>query len=327
MHVIVFNLRYANLLICVFFLSLFCRCQHCQKMYKCYECNKVLCYECYLKHDKEDHTFQSINDKLQLNKNIEVSTWIVDMKVVSDEILVIALHDMQILETYMYHGDSWHRNEIKVGGKPCNIAVMDIDNVVILLAQTRGKISSMKKVDIRTGQVVKLESVNTMSPVDFYESRCPFSYIRDRLYFGVNSGIKVTNMSGELDRKIDLEITPREICYDAESARIYCFDYSAEQIISIDREGHIINTFTNSSLKDPKSVTIDGDGNILILCKEEHNCFKVHRISEDGKSSDIIITLKQHKSYIYEFASICFHKEKDSIIIGLNSTVYFYNSK
>lgn len=313
----------------VFFLSLYCRCQHSEKMYRCCECNKVLCYECYLKHDKEDHTFQSINDQQQLNDNLKVSTGIVDMKVVSGEILVIAPHDKQILETYKKNGDSWLRKEIEVGAKPCNIAVMDIDNnVVILLTNNYGKIAGIQKVDIKRRLVSKLERVNTMSPVDFHELRCPFSCIRDQLYFGVNSGIKVTNMSGEFRMKIDLDIAPRDIYYYAEAARIYCFDYSANKIISIDRDGHIINTFTNSSLKDPKSVTIDGKGNILILCKEEHNCFKVHRISKDGKSSEIIITLQQHTSYRYDqFASIFFHKEKDSIIIGLNSTVYFYNPK
>ncbi|XP_071153192.1 uncharacterized protein [Mytilus edulis] len=302
-------------------------CHHCEKIYRCNECNKVLCNECFIKHDKPDLTFRSTNDKLQLNENFKVSTWIVDMKVVSGEIVVIALYNMRILETHMYHDGRWHRTEIKVGGIPCNIAVMDMDTVVILLTHTYEKIAGIQKVDIKREQVYTPELVNTMSPVDFYEWHCPFSYIIDQLYFGVNSGIKVTNMSGEFDRKIDLEITPRDICYDAEASLIYCFDSSEEKLISIEQKDEKSNTFTNFSLSCPKRVTIDGDGNILILCKEEPNCFKVNRISQDGKSSEIIITLKQHKSYYYKFASICFHKGKDAIIVGLNSNVYFYNSK
>ncbi|CAG2219262.1 unnamed protein product [Mytilus edulis] len=298
-------------------------------VYRCYECRNVLCEDCYLKHDKlsntKFHIFQSTNDEMLLNNKFEVSNSIFDMKALPGGLLVIALYLSDKLLTYSVSDKQ--RNEISVGGMTCGIAILDRNTVVVMLyTLLYDDVNSIAIVDIRQKQVIQHVDVRLYLPTYPY---IPMFYTDDQLYISSHSGITVMDMSGTIDRKIDLGFEPTDMCYDTKAARIYCIDYSEKILICIDRDGNTIFTFTDTGLTNAKRLTIDNEGYVLILCHEDYNVqnFKVYRISPDGKSGEVIITGKQNKSKRSYFSSICFQEESDEVVIGIGETVYTYKKK
>ncbi|VDI04496.1 Hypothetical predicted protein, partial [Mytilus galloprovincialis] len=283
-------------------------------VYRCYECSNVLCNDCCINHDKltdtEYHTFQSTNDKMLLNNKFEVSNRINDMKALPGGLLVIALFNRDKLLTYSVSDKQ--RNEISVGGLTNSIAMLDRNTVVVMLTRDYDVANSIAIVDIRQKQVIQHVDVTLDLPPYSY---IPMFYTDDQLYISSYSVITVMDMSGTIDREIDLGFEPRDMCYDTKAARIYCIDYSEKKLICIDRDGNTIFTFTDPGLTNPKRLTIDNEGYVLILCHEDYNVqnIKVYRISPDGKSGEVIITGKLSESKRMRSSSICFHEESDEV--------------
>ncbi|VDH96861.1 Hypothetical predicted protein [Mytilus galloprovincialis] len=299
-------------------------------VYRCYECSNVLCNDCCINHDKltntEYHIFQSTNDKMLLNNKFEVSNEINDMKALPGGLLVIALYDSDKLLTYSVSDKQ--RNEISVGGLTNNIAILDRNTVVVMLTGKYIVVDSIAIVDIRQKQVIQHVDVTLVLPTYSY---IPMFYTDDQLYISSRSVITVMDMSGTIDRKIDLGFRPTDMCYDTKAARIYCIDDSENKLICIDRDGNTIFTFTDTGLTNPKRLTIDNEGYVLILCRISYGGnFEIHRVSPDGKSGEVIITGKQLNSYFTSgkaLSSICFQEESDEVVIGINGTVYTYKKK
>ncbi|CAC5390825.1 unnamed protein product [Mytilus coruscus] len=184
-------------------------------------------------------------------------------------------------------------------------------------------VDSIGIVDIRQRQVIQHVDCTIYLPPYLF---CPMFYTDDQLYISNRSGITVMDMSGTIDRKIELGFEPRDMCYDTKAARIYCINESENKLICIDRDGNTIFTFTDTGLTNVKRLTIDNEGYVLILCHEDYNFknFKVHRISPDGKSGEVIITGKHNYMYTNIVSSICFQEESDKLVIGMKETVYTY---
>ncbi|XP_052093481.1 uncharacterized protein LOC127729668 isoform X1 [Mytilus californianus] len=303
------------------------KCHYCVKMpvYRCYECSNVLCDDCYLKHDKltkstKHHTIQSTNDNMLLNNKVEVSGDTADIKALPGGLLVFALYYSYKLLTYSVSDNQ--RNEITVGGRPRSIAILDRNTVVVLLSLTYRKVDSIEIVDIRQRQVIQHVDCTLDNPSYPF---CPMFYTDDQLYISNHSGITVMDMSGTIDRKIELGFTPKDMCYD-KAARIYCIDDSGNKLVCIDRDGNTIFTFTDTGLTNANRLTIDNEGYVLILCLDGiEKKIKVHRICPDGKSSEVIITGTY--KYTYGFSSFCFQEESDEVVIGIEETVYTYKKK
>ncbi|CAG2245400.1 unnamed protein product [Mytilus edulis] len=296
-------------------------------VYRCYECSNVLCNDCCINHDKltntKYHTFQSTNDKMLLNNKFEVSNEIFDMKALPGGLLVIALFRSDKLLTYSVSDKQ--RNEISVGGMTCGIAILDRNTVVVMLTHGYDVANSIAIVDIRQKQVIQHVDVTLGFPSYSY---IPMFYTDDQLYIS-RSGITVMDMSGTVDRKIDLGFRPTDMCYDTKAARIYCIDYSEKKLICIDRDGNTIFTFTDTGLTNAQRLTIDNEGYVLILCLISYGeNFEIHRVSPDGKSGEVIITGKQlNYNYFSDVSSICFQEESDEVVIGIKETVYTYKKK
>lgn len=294
-------------------------------VYRCYECRHVLCGECFLKHDElsntKHHTFQSTNNEMLLSNRFEVSDLIVDMKALPGGLLVFALRNSEWLLTYSFSDNQQY--EISLSRLPCSIEIVDKNTVVVLLANPYDKFYSIKIIDIRQSQVI--QHVDMTFDLPFYLF-CPMFFTHDQLYIRSQLGITVTNMSGKIDRKIDLGFEPSDICYDEKAASIFCINPLEKKLICIDRDGNRIFTIFDPSLKDAKRLTIDSYGYVLILCHEHSNVkyFEVQRISNDGKSSEVIVTGKQNETQGTNFTSICFQEESDEMAIGVNKIVYTY---
>lgn len=296
---------------------------------RCFDCSTVVCEECCLQHDTryKCHTVQSINDKLLLTKKIPFPHMIVDMKILPGGLLVIALNSREALLTHSMNKEEKH--EIRVGGIPCGIAKLDNQTVVVLLSNRSEEVDSIEIVDVRKRQVIQRNEVQLYIPP---RSFCPMFYIDDTLYINSISGITVTNVSRTINSDIDLGFSPRDMCYDTNAARIYCIDDSGKTLIYTERDANTIPVLTNPRLRDLKRLTIESEGDILMLCHENYEItsFNVQRINLDRNSSETIITGKTNttnKSSVgYKYSKICCDEESNSVVIGLGDTLYIYKT-
>ncbi|CAG2239431.1 unnamed protein product [Mytilus edulis] len=174
----------------------------------------------------------------------------IDMKALPGGLLVIALYNSDKLLTYSVSDKQ--RNEISVGGLTYSIAILDRNTVVVMLRDF-DVVHSIAIVDIRQRQVIQHVDVTLDLPPYSY---IPMFYTDDQLYISSHSGITVTDMSGTVDREIDLGFEPTDMCYDTKTARIYCIPNTREKLICIDRDGNTIFTFTDTGLTNPTRLTI-----------------------------------------------------------------------
>ncbi|CAC5417541.1 unnamed protein product [Mytilus coruscus] len=93
---------------------------------------------------------------------------------------------------------------------------------------------------------------------------CPCTSAMVALKFCVKTVPENTRTRTE-KRRIDLSFRPKDMCYDVDSQRIYCIDSNNSALNCIDRDGTIIFTFADPHWIKLKCLTIDTEGNVLVL--------------------------------------------------------------
>ncbi|CAG2212157.1 unnamed protein product [Mytilus edulis] len=110
---------------------------------------------------------------------------------------------------------------------------------------------------------------SAMIAIKFYVETVPENMVtrkKNELYIGNKYGIVVFDMSGSVKRRMTLSFTPCDKCYDVDSQRIYCIVREHSKLICIDKDGNDIFTFTNPNMTKVKDLTIDNEGNVVVLC-------------------------------------------------------------
>lgn len=131
-------------------------------------------------------------------------------------------------------------------------------------------------------------------------------------------------MSGIEKRRIPLTFIPDYMCYNVDSQRIYCISRDTNKLICIDSYGKVEFTVDNSNWAFPQSLTIDNEGNILQLYMtgDEYTGYVIEE-ADDGKSKRAFKPKLQFQM-IDQNCFICFHRLTNSVIIGVDKTVYIY---
>ncbi|CAG2219273.1 unnamed protein product [Mytilus edulis] len=161
-------------------------------VYKCYDCNQVLCEDCSKRHDDEikfqSHSMQPINDKFILKSKFILKILVVDIKCLSNGLLIVIGHsgfinDCRILKIYV-NGEQRHVTHLEKN--PKTMVVVDQNTVAV---DING--SSIALVDIQQNHVQYIRNI---------ARRCTrsFMYIENEFYFGDKYGIVVIDMSGSV---------------------------------------------------------------------------------------------------------------------------------
>ncbi|CAC5373147.1 unnamed protein product [Mytilus coruscus] len=199
---------------------------------------------------------------------------------------------------------------------PKRMVVVDQNTVAVFLIN-----NSVAIVDIQQNHVKYLRDIAKN------QSLGSFICIENQFYVGDELGITVIDMSGDINRRIKLSFVPHEMCYDVNSQRVYCINSDYSKLIGIDRDGTIIFTFADPNWTKLKSLTIDNDGNVLVLrTNAVHDLGSVIKVDSNGKTSDVVITNIQLSEFNLN-SCICFHHSTNSVVIGVHSTVYIYKKK
>ncbi|VDI57799.1 Hypothetical predicted protein, partial [Mytilus galloprovincialis] len=134
--------------------------------------------------------------------------------------------------------------------------------------------------------------------------------------------IKVVDSSETEQRGIKLSFTPYDMCYDVQSQRIYCIDYKNRKLNCIDRDGNIIFSFADTNVTNLHRITIDNDGNVLVLCiKRGDSLDCVIKVNSGGKLSEVVITNIEMPDI---FSCMSFHRLTNTVVIGVDTYVYIY---
>ncbi|CAG2227946.1 unnamed protein product [Mytilus edulis] len=295
-------------------------------VYKCYDCNQVLCRDCSRKHGNTEkystHLMQLISDSFILNFKFSLEDdvyglqFINDIKCLPDGEVVAAVYNKGKLELLVFSISGKQRHVIQLDNIPRKMDVVDKNTVAVLLEKDIVAI-----IDIQQNHVQYIR--NIAMP---YGLGTSFIYIENEFYIDEAFGIVVIDMSGSVKRCITLSFKPYDMCYDVKSQHIYCIDSKCGQLICIDRDGTNIFTFTAPSMTNLTDLTIDNEGNVLVLCRNEddNSRYSVIKVDSNGEKSEVVITnintslLDPH---------ICYDHLTNSVVIGLDNKVYIYKKK
>lgn len=292
------------------------RCNYCENIsvYSCYSCNTFLCIDCPKVHNEKNnyqrHALKSLSEGFRLN----------DTSIVEDDSIkdILCLHSGEVVAafnktvvTFSVSGQQINVIELEKG--PWRMDVIDTNTVAVLLNN-----NSVAIVDFQQTRVKYIRDI---------EIKCTkgsFLYTENQFYVGDGLGITVIDMSGNTKRWIPLSFIPYNMCYNVDSQRIYCISRDTNKLICIDRYGKIEFKFDNSIWAIPQSLTIDNEGNILQLYMngDDHTGYVIE-IAANGKSKGAFMKKLQFPM-IDQNCFICFHSLTNSVVIGVDKTVYIY---
>ncbi|VDI26335.1 Hypothetical predicted protein [Mytilus galloprovincialis] len=288
-------------------------------VYKCYDCKKVLCKDCSTKHNDDTklhhHLMQLMSDKFILNCKFSLKEFVTckrtltDIEYLPSGLLIVAVErfpsELQICSV-----SGKQKHAIYLNNYPRKIDVVDKNTVAVSLTN-----KSIAIVDIQQHHICGT-AINLIQD--------SFIYIENQFYVANRLGIDVIDMSGDVKRRIDLSFTPYDMCYDVDSQRIYCMDSS--KLICIDRDGNDIFTLVDPNWTELRDLTIDNEGNVLVLQRNAGRGLGcVIKVDPNGKSNEVLIT----NIHLPMFTStrISFHRLTNSVVIGVDDTVYIYKKK
>lgn len=304
------------------------RCNFCANIsvYTCYDCNIDLCQNCAGQHREKSkcHCMQLIRDSYTLNSHFRVNEKenclsdireITYIKCLPNGLIIVIVHESYTkseIMTFNVNGNL--KLVIPLDEFVTGMDVVDKNTVAVSLKHIKFAI-----VDIKLNQVQYIDVSYTMQ---YRLGSC--IYIENKLYIGDASCIKVIDMSGNLHKCIDLGFNPHYMCYDDSSQRIYCIDRDSSELFCIDREGTIIFTFVDPNWTNLKGITMDNEGNVLVLRQNVSNgvgC--VIKVYSNGKSCDVVISNMRVDS---SESIICFHHLTNSVlvVIGEQNTIHIY---
>ncbi|VDI57798.1 Hypothetical predicted protein [Mytilus galloprovincialis] len=286
-------------------------------VYKCYDCNLVLCEDCSRRHCNENkyqsHSMQLISDSFILNHKFCVENEIIsDIKYLPSRELILAFYITPNIMILSVSGKQ--RHVVHLEDYPRMMHLVDKNNVAVSLQNKNVNI-----VGIQKRVVPYVENIAINYKVD------SFIYIENRFFIGDEFGIVVLDMSGSVQRHIPLSFTPCDMCYDVDSQHIYCIESENSQLICIARDGTIVFTYTDPSMTNLNDVTMDNEGNVLVLCrKKDDNSGYVLKVDSSGKKSEVVITNINTSPFD---SRICYDHLTNSVVIGVRDTVYNYKRK
>ncbi|CAC5379377.1 unnamed protein product [Mytilus coruscus] len=291
-------------------------------VYNCYDCNKVLCEDCSRKHNDENkyqsHLMQLISDsfilncKFSLDPNSPYYRSISDIKCLPNGEVVVAVLGQPEVMTFSVSGK--RRHVIILEECVWKMDVLDKNTVAGFL-----KNHSVAIVDIQQNHVQYVRGTAEGCRIG------SLIYIENQFYVVNTLGIIVIDMSGSVKRRIKLSFTPYVMCYAGDSQRIYCINSDNSELICIDRDGTIVFTFTDPSMTNLKTLTIDNEGNVFVLCRKgDDNSGYVIKVDSNDKSSEVVITNIKMSTYR---SCICFHSLTNSVVIGEDDKVNVYKKR
>ncbi|VDI65033.1 Hypothetical predicted protein [Mytilus galloprovincialis] len=289
-------------------------------VYKCFDCNKDVCKDCSRKHhDKyrdEDliHSVQLIRDSFIMNCKFRLQSLLRDIQCLPNgEVVAAALLSSELF-IFSVSGKLRHVIQLKVNSMM--MTVMDKSTVALLLK----KINSIAIVDIQQNHVQYIHNIAMEN------SSGTLIYIENKFYIGYTSHISVIDMSGSVKRRIKLSFTPYVMCYNCVSQHIYCINSSHSEMICIDKDVNDKFIFTDPSMRDLKDLTIDNEGNVLVLCRKEDDIsgYNVITVDSNGGKSEIVI---ENINKLSPYSRICYDHLSNSLVIASDNEVYIYKKK
>lgn len=280
------------------------------------------------KHDAENkdqiYSVHHINNCFILNNTFSVEnsrSLRLDLTCLRNGLLVIDANNESKSEfkvmTFSVKGKPKHA--ISVDQWANKIAEVDINTVALSL---RSHFLHVAIVDIQQSYVRYIRNENIPN-----NSNSIFMFKHNRLYFANELGITVCDMSGFFKRRIELGFTVFSMCNDFESQRIYCINSDKSKLICLNENGTIMFTFADQNWTNLNSLTTDNDGNVLVLCVNRgDNLGCVIKVDSSGNLSGVVISnilLPRTCSS----SCICFHRLRNSVVIGVDETVYIYKKK
>lgn len=272
--------------------------------------------------DNSHHSVQPLKDNYLLNykfPNDDEKPCICNILCLPNGFLVASYKKESIIMTYSLNGKEKPCSTLKINSPAVKMTVVGKDTVMAILNPFEKLIVVIPSFQHKP--VIKYINSDNNS----WDPNLPLICIKQMLYIAVESNLIVRDMSGNIRNTIKLSFKPVDLCNDAQSGRIYCTNKDRSKLICIDMDGNSIFTlhFTDTNIGNPCSLTMDDDGNVIVLSEKKCCKFHVIKVDPDRKSTDLIITnLETNLNPL-----ICFDRATQSIVIGCYDTFHVYRKK
>ncbi|XP_052229674.1 uncharacterized protein LOC127843850 [Dreissena polymorpha] len=243
------------------------------------------------------------NVRLQIDsyKNCTIETICVlseDQILVTDsrnERVKLLNHQYQVVGYYDFNGFPWDMCKIT----PSEVAVT-VDNT---------RQHEVQFVSVNGGQLVKGRMLQ-------FQHRCfGIAHIMQDLYLTSGPALYKYSMKGALLTKLYEDTSDKLTVYKCavgpSGDKIFIINYSHHKVLTLARDGTVLQTFTDPDLQHPRGIHVTALGQVLV-CGESSSTI----IQQDGEGKKKLATLATRKDGLKYPRSVFYNRSTASIIVG-----------
>ncbi|VDH91968.1 Hypothetical predicted protein [Mytilus galloprovincialis] len=255
-------------------------------------------------------TSRNISDiKLQLIKSFQIKET-TELKVTGCVILpngiLLLANNTRENKLIMYSDTGKHIRDIQVSGKPFDIAVIDLDRIVV----TYGDESYI--------EIMNSNTFNVEKKISLQNSCLGISHEDGKLFVANGNGIQVIGLSGK-EMKTLKEVSKGIFYIKSTRDKIFYTDFNTQKIHCCHLNGKELWQRKIDSIVFPLGITLDNYHNVYVVCYSSHN---LTTIQPDGKDSK---TLLAESDGLMLPQTVCYDNVKGTLIIcsdGKNVALY-----
>ena len=211
---------------------------------------------------------------------------------------------MKLLDKVLVLGES-----LKLDSKPWDVSVVDDNNIIITLPDTKQLQYIQVFPQLKTGRTVQLGKI--CRGIEVFGDE-----IYTTQYDDLSQGaVQVLDLNGNMKRKLQSSFNfdrPDYITVSTSGKKIFVSDgvNSTARITCMTADGNLVYQYKDGELVMPFAMYVDAEDNILV-CDSVSNC--VHVIIANGKKYGTLLTSSDGISYPH---SIAYRETDDTLLVG-----------